>query len=104
MLNGYTANQDSVAEIKERAKGYARSSAKGVSPTTLMKVAHNLAEEGRRAEDSGELRKALEAFTRSSTLIQLLLTSQEFKNGGQGPLYREVNNWMTVRRQLLPRG
>jgi hypothetical protein len=96
MHNGYSSHEESVAEIKERAMEKARSNAKGASAMTLMNVAREVALEGRRAEGSGDLRKALGLFTQSSSLIQLLLNGAEFKNG-RGALYKEVTDWMTVR-------
>jgi ubiquitin carboxyl-terminal hydrolase 8 len=101
MQNGYSGHEESVAEIKERAKEKAYSAARGSSGTTLMKVAQDRAWDAKIAEEAGDLKKALESLTQSSCLIQLLLNGAEFKNesqpGKKGVFYKEVNDWMQVR-------
>lgn len=109
MQNGHPTHEDPVAEIKERAKQKAFKVAKDYPAHALMKVASGMAWDARKAEDAGDLRKALEIITTSTSLIQLLINGSEFKSdsqpGKRGAFFREVNDWMSVRAcASWPRG
>ena len=101
MQNGYSSHDESVAEIKERAKEKALTAAKGISATTLMRVAQDKAWEAHKAEDAGDLKKAFEALTHSSCLIHALVNGAEYKSesqpGKKGAIYKEVTDWIQVR-------
>ena len=102
MQNGHSNNDETVADIKERAKEKALSVAKtkGISATSLMRVAQDTAFEARKAEDSGDLKKSLELWVQASSLASSLFDTADFKAeaspGKRGAIYKEVTEWMQV--------
>jgi ubiquitin carboxyl-terminal hydrolase 8 len=102
MQNGYSSNDETVADIKERAKEKAFSviKGKGISATSLMRVAQDLAFDAQKAEDSGDLKKSLGLWVQASSLISALLDTAEYKTesqlGKKGAIYKEVMEWMQV--------
>ena len=102
MQNGYSNNDETVADIKERAKEKASSVAKtkGISATSLMRVAKDTALEARKVEDSGDLKKSLELWVQASSLTSALFETADYKAeaspGKRGAIYREVTDWMQV--------
>ena len=101
MQNG-RPNNETVADIKERAKDKASSvtKAKGISATSLMRVAQDLAFEAQKAEDSGDLKKSLGLWVQASGLLSALYDTADFKAeskpGKKGAIYKEVTEWMQV--------
>lgn len=106
MQNGHQPHEDPVAEIKEYAKQKAYKVAKDYPAHALMKVASGMAWDARKAEEEGDLRKALDQLTMSTCLIQIVLNGSEYKSdskpGKRGQFYKEVNDWMTVRALASP--
>ena len=102
MQNGYSNHEETVAEIKERAKEKAFSVAKtkGISTTSLKNVAQGTAIEAQTAEDSGDLKKSLELWVQASCLLSALFETADFKAealpGKKGAVYKEVTEWMQV--------
>jgi len=101
MQNGYS-NDETVADIKERAKEKASSvtKTKGISANSLMRVAQELALDARKAEDSGDLKRSLELWVQASSLLSALFETADYKAeaqpGKKGAIYREVTEWMQV--------
>lgn len=102
MQNGYSNNDETVADIKERAREKALSVAKtkGISVTSLMRAAQNSAFDARTAEDSGDLKKSLGLWVQASSLTSALFDTADFKAeaqpGKRGAVYKEVTEWMQV--------
>lgn len=102
MQNGRSNNDETVADIKERAKEKAFSVAKtkGISATSLMRVAQELAFEAQKAEDSGDLKKGLGLWVQASSLLSALYDTADYKAeskpGRKGAIYKEVTDWMQV--------
>lgn len=102
MQNGYSNNDETVAEIKERAKEKALSvtKTKGISAISLMRVAQELAFEAQRAEDSGDLKRSLGLWVQASSLLSGLYETADYKAeskpGKKGAVYKEVSEWMQV--------
>jgi hypothetical protein len=102
MQNGYSNNDETVADIKERAKEKALSvaKAKGISATSLMRLAQETALEAQRVEDSGDLKKSLELWVQASSLAAGLFHTADYKTeaqpGKKGAVYKEVTEWMQV--------
>lgn len=107
MQNGYSSNDETVAEIKERAKerAFSVSKTKGISATSLMRVAQDSAFDAQKAEDSGDLKKSLELWVQASSLLSALFDAADYKAeaqpGKRGAIYREVTDWMQVRASLV---
>ena len=102
MQNGYTNNDETVADIKERAKENASTvtKAKGISAISLMRLAQDLAFGAQKAEDSGDLKKSLELWVQASSLLSALYDTADYKAeskpGKKGAIYKEVTEWMQV--------
>lgn len=102
MQNGYSNNDETVAEIKERAKekAFSVTKTKGISATSLMRVAQDLAFEAQKAEDSGDLKKSLGLWVQASGLLSAVYDAADFKAeskpGKKGAIYKEVTDWMQV--------
>jgi len=101
MQNGYS-NDETVADIKERAKerAFSVTKSKGISATSLMHVAQDSAFEAQKAEDSGDLKKSLGLWVQASSLLSALFDAADFKAeaqpGRRGAVYKEVTEWMQV--------
>lgn len=102
MQNGYSNIDETVAEIKERAKerAFSVTKTKLISATSLMRVAQEVALDAQKAEDSGDLKKSLGLWVQASSLIHALLETADFKAeaplGKRGAIYKEVTEWMQV--------
>jgi len=102
MQNGYSNNDETVADIKERAKEKALSVSrtKGITATSLMRLAQDSAFEARKVEDSGDLKKSLELWVQASSLTSALFDTADYKAeaspGKRGAIYKEVTEWMQV--------
>ena len=102
MQNGYSNNDETVADIKERAKerAFSVAKAKGISATSLMRVAQDSAFEAQKAEDSGDLKKSLGLWVQASSLLSALFDTADYKAeaqpGKRGAIYKEVTEWMQV--------
>ena len=102
MQNGCSNNDETVADIKERAKerAFSVTKAKGISATSLMRVAQDTAFEAQKAEDSGDLKKSLGLWVQASSLLSALFDAAEYKAeaqpGKRGAIYKEVTEWMQV--------
>jgi ubiquitin carboxyl-terminal hydrolase 8 len=102
MQNGYPNNDETVANIKERAKERASSvtKTKGISANSLMRVAQDLSFDAQKAEDLGDLKKSLGLWVQASSLLAALFDTADYKAeaqpGKRGVVYKEVNEWMQV--------
>lgn len=102
MQNGYSNNDVTVAEIKERAKerAFSVTKSKGISATSLMRVAQDSAFDAQKAEDSGDLKKSLELWVHASSLLSALLDTADYKAeaqpGKRGAINKEVTEWIQV--------
>lgn len=98
MQNGYSNNDETVADIKERAKEKAFSVTKGrgISAHSLMRVAQDLASDAQKAEDSGDLKKSLELWVQASGLLSALFNTPDYKAEAQPGKRKEVKEWMQV--------
>lgn len=102
MQNGHSNNDETVADIKERAKEKATSvtKTKGISATSLMRVAQDLAFEAQKAEDSGDLKTSLGLWVQATSLLSALYEAADYKAeskpGKKGVMYKEVTEWMQV--------
>jgi len=102
MRNGYSGNDGTVADIKERAKerAFLIAATQGISATSIMHVAQDSAFEAQRAEDSGDLKKSLGLWVQASSLLSALFNAADFKAeaqpGNRGAVYKEVTEWMQV--------
>ena len=107
MQNGYSNNDETVAEIKERAKekAFSVTKSKGISATSLMRVAQDSAFDAQKAEDSGDLKKSLGLWVQASSLLSALFETADYKAeaqpGKRGAIYREVTEWMQVSVLIL---
>jgi len=104
MQNGYSNNDETVADIKERAKEKAFSVTKGrgISAHSLMRVAQDLASEAQIAEDSGDLKKSLGLWVQASGLLSALFDTADYKAEAQPGKRKEVTEWMQVSTLLAP--
>ena len=102
MQNGYPNHDETVAEIKERAKekAFLVAKTKGITATSLMRVTQGAAIDAQRAEDSGDLKKSLELWVQASSLLSALFDTADFKAeappGKRGAIYKEVTEWIQV--------
>ena len=102
MQNGHSNNDETVAGIKERAKEKASSvtKTKGISATSLMRLAQDLVFDAQKAEDSGDLKKSLGLLVQATTLLSALYDTADYKAeskpGKKGAIYKEVTDWMQV--------
>jgi len=107
MQNGYSNNDETVADIKERAKerAFSVTRSKGISATSLMHVAQDSAFEAQRAEDSGDLKKSLGLWVQASSLLSALFDAADFKAdaqpGKRGAVYKEVTEWMQASASVV---
>ena len=107
MQNGYSNNDETVADIKERAKerAFSVAKAKGISATSLMRVAQDSAFEAQKAEDSGDLKRSLGQWVQASSLLSALFEAPDYKAeaqpGKKGAIYKEVTEWMHVSALLV---
>ncbi|KAF9648660.1 cysteine proteinase [Thelephora ganbajun] len=105
MQNGYSNNGETVADIKERAKerAFSVTKTKGISSTSLMRVAQESAFEAQKAEDSGDLKKSLGLWVQASSLLSALFDTADYKAeaqpGKRGALYKGVTEWMQSHAQ-----
>jgi len=110
MQNGYSNNDETVADIKERAKEKALSVAKtkGISATSLMRVAQDSAFDAQKAEDSGDLKKSLGLWVQASSFLAALFDAADYKAeaqpGKRGAIYKEVTEWMQVSAFVVSSG
>lgn len=110
MQNGYSNSDETVADIKERAKEKALSATKtkGISATSLMRVAQDLAFEAQKAEDLGDLKKSLGMWVQASSLLSALFDAADYKAevqpGKKGAIYKEVTEWMQVSALVVSSG
>ncbi|KAI0695051.1 cysteine proteinase [Cerioporus squamosus] len=90
MQNGAAYHRETVAEIKANAKENA-SQVKGASATSLLASARSQIRLAQARENEGDLKGALSAYTKSASLVQMLMDTPEFKaeSGKKGPLFRE---------------
>jgi len=108
MRNGYFGNDEIVADVKQRAKerAFLITTTQGISPTSIMHVAQDLAFEAQRAEDSGDLKKSLGLWVQASGLLSALFDVAGFKAdaqpGKRGAVCREVTEWMQASALVVP--
>ena len=98
MQNGYSNNDGTVADIKQRAKekAFSATRGRGFSAHTLMRVAKDLASEAQMAEASGDLRKSLELWVQAGSLLCVLLDTADYKAEAQSGKRREITEWVEV--------
>lgn len=102
MQNGHSNNDETVAVIKERAKEKAAivTKTKGISATSLMRLAQDLVFDAQKAEDSGDLKRSLGLWVQASSLLSALYDTADYKAeskpGKRGAIYKEVTDWMQV--------
>ena len=107
MQNGYSNTDETVVDIKERAKekAFSVSKTKGISAISLMRLAQDSASEAQKAEDSGDLKKSLGLWVQASTLLSGLYETADYKTeskpGKKGAVYKEVTDWMRVRALVV---
>ena len=104
MQNGYSNNDETVADIKERAKQKAFSVTKGktISATSLMHVIQDKAFEAQKAEDSGDLKNSFGLWVQASSLASALFDTADYKAGTQPGKRKEVTEWMQVSALIVP--
>lgn len=98
MQNGAAYHRETVAEIKANAKETANQ-VKGASATSLLASARSQIRLAQAKENEGDLKGALTAYTKSASLVQMLMDTAEFKaeSGRKGPLFKEFMTFQQVR-------
>ena len=100
MQNGGAYHRDTVAEIKESAKATV-SLVRGASGPSLLKNARNQIQLAQVQENQGDLKGALTSLTKAASLVQLLMSTQEFRTeshaGKKGALFKEFLDFQQVR-------
>ncbi|CDO68378.1 hypothetical protein BN946_scf184815.g25 [Trametes cinnabarina] len=90
MQNGGSYYRDTVAEIKESAKGIVHQ-VRGASAPSLLKSARSQIQLARAQENEGDIKAALTSLTKAASLVQLFMETPEFRadTGRKGAIYKE---------------
>lgn len=99
--NGFARpTDDSVAEIKTKAREAVLKEARGASALTLIKTARSQFTAGKDYETQGDLKGALSSFTKAASLAKMTMDSTEFisetRNGKGGVLRKEFMDFFDV--------
>ncbi|KAI8996409.1 cysteine proteinase [Trametes punicea] len=107
MQNGGSYHRDTVAEIKESAKGVVHQ-VRGASAASLLKSARSQIQLAQAQEHEGDLKGALTSLTKAASLVQLFMETPEFRAdshaGKKGMLFKEFLDFQsTDGRDLFPK-